>query len=167
MYKYGCCFDLDATAGQAEVWHCRCYTWLPACDMCGAYAAGQLLQQGCWPSISLHAAAAHWLSLGWSDLIPGYTHLDCHLQAQVRRSLALICVCSVWHMSSNCCFWCCCRYKSIVAQLLAERTVAGGEGGLEYLATAAGAALLLIVFHLQGSTASVPTGHSYKGRMCA
>ncbi|WIA40266.1 hypothetical protein OEZ86_013640 [Tetradesmus obliquus] len=30
------------------------------------------------------------------------------------------------------------RYKSIVAQLLAERTVAGGEGGLEYLATAAG-----------------------------
>jgi hypothetical protein len=25
-----------------------------------------------------------------------------------------------------------------VAQLLAERTVAGGEGGLEYLATAAG-----------------------------
>lgn len=30
------------------------------------------------------------------------------------------------------------RYKSIIAQLLAERTVAGGEGGLEYLATAAG-----------------------------
>eukprot|EP00775_Hariotina_reticulata_P012152 gene12152-12290_t len=30
------------------------------------------------------------------------------------------------------------RYKSIVAQLLAERTVAGGEGALEYLATAAG-----------------------------
>lgn len=30
------------------------------------------------------------------------------------------------------------RYKTIIAQLLAERTVAGGEGGLEYLATAAG-----------------------------
>jgi hypothetical protein len=31
-----------------------------------------------------------------------------------------------------------------VAQLLAERTVAGGEGGLEYLATAAGATLLIL-----------------------